>query len=365
LQKIAQTFGRKDGKSFDSSKSFEFARAIGLYLDDLTIIKNELNKNKDYYSLQYLYQAVKKLAELEEQSNNDKSKVTREQLKVIGEFKLDPLAVLKKGIPAKVISDEPFKQKNIIERFAELQGKYGADSSNFSVLNAERNLVFEHIEDHSVSMIVHALNKAKTLQELWGSDQLQYMSYLNPEINSFTLKSKILNSLFAIDTESYEKRPGKSLVLNYVSGTQVADGVEGANTTSLDIYSKFLQEMHMMLKGGLQEFMRHASKSSSFGVRVEGDIVGGMEKGDDTHLYLDVDMFTPNGIAEQYAVDEFFIDYIDAELGRIQRFNSDVDLYKTYAGYNRVLEYDSEGNPKVYTGPCELYTWMNGERKIR
>jgi hypothetical protein len=350
LQKIAQTFGRKDGKSFDSSKSFEFARAIGLYLDDLTIIKNELNKNKDYYSLQYLYQAVKKLAELEEQSNNDKSKVTREQLKVIGEFKLDPLAVLKKGIPAKVISDEPFKQKNIIERFAELQGKYGADSSNFSVLNAERNLVFEHIEDHSVSMIVHALNKAKTLQELWGSDQLQYMSYLNPEINSFTLKSKILNSLFAIDTESYEKRPGKSLVLNYVSGTQVADGVEGANTTSLDIYSKFLQEMHMMLKGGLQEFMRHASKSSSFGVRVEGDIVGGMEKGDDTHLYLDVDMFTPNGIAEQYAVDEFFIDYIDAELGRIQRFNSDVDLYKTYAGYNRVLEYDSEGNPKLYAG---------------
>ena len=350
LQKIAEKFGRKDSGAFDSTKSFEFARAIGLYLDDLSIIKNELNKNKDFYSLQYIYQAVKKLSELEELSNKEKNKVTRDQLKTIADFKLDPVGVLKKGIPAGVIGTEQFKQKNIIERFAELQGKYGADSSNFSVLNAERNLVFEHIEDHTVSMIVHAINQAKNLQELWGSDKLAYMSYLNPEINSFTLRSKILNSIFEIDTASYERRQGKSLDLNYVSGTQIADGTEGANTTSLDIYSKFLQEMHMMLKGGLQEFMRHASKSSSFGVKVNGDIVGGMEKGDDGHLYIDIDMFTPNGIANQYAVEEFFIDYLDAELGRIQAFNSDQDLFKTYSGYNRVLEYDANGDPVLYAG---------------
>ena len=350
LQKIAQKFARKDTGTFDSTQSFEFANAIGIYLDDLPIIKNELTNNKDYYSIQYLFEAVKKLAALEKESNSERSEVTKEQLKTIGEFKLDPLVVLKKGIPAGVISEEQFKQKNIIERFAELQGKYGVDSSNFSVLNAERNLVSEHIEDHTVSMIVHGINKAKNLQELWGSDKLQYMSYLNPEINSFTLRSKILNSIFAIDTNTYEKRLGKSLQLNYVSGTQIADSSEGANTTSLDVYSKFLQEMHMMLKGGLQEFMRHASKSSSFGVRVEGDIVGGMEKGDDGHLYMDVDMFAPNGITDQYAMDEFFIDYIDAELGRIQTFNGDKDLFKNYAGYNRVLEYDSNGDPKVYAG---------------
>jgi len=350
LQKLVKKFGRKDTKTFDSAQSFEFANAIGLYMDDLGVIRNELNYNKDYYSLQYIYEAVKELAALEEKSNSLEGKITREQLKTIAEFKLDPIGVLKKGIPADVISKEAFKQKNIIERFAELQGKYGTDSSNFSVLNAERNLVFEHIEDHTVSMIVHAINKAKNLQELWGSDKLQYMSYLNPEINSFTLRSKILNSIFEIDTNSYQRRAGKSLQLNYVSGTQIADGSEGANTTSLDIYSKFLQEMHMMLKGGLQEFMRHASKSSSFGVRVDGDIVGGMEKGDDGHLYIDVDMFTANGVAEQYAVDEFFIDYIDSELGRIQKFNGDKDLFKTYTGYNRVLEYDANGEPKIYAG---------------
>ena len=352
LKKIVDKFGRRDTKTFDSSQSFEFANAIGIYLDDLPVIKEQLNNSKEYYSLQYIYEAVKALEEIERLSDTKvvSPKVTKASLKVLGEFKLDPLAVLKKGIPAGVISEEQFKQKNIIERFAELQGRYGADSSNFSVLNAERNLVSEHIEDHSVSMIVHGLNKAKNLQDLWESDQLQYMSYLNPQINSFTLRSKILNSLFAIDTETYEKRPGKSLDLNYVSGTQIADGSEGSNTTSLDIYSKFLQEMHMMLKGGLQEFMRHASKSSSFGVRVSGDIIGGIEKQEDGHLYLDIDMFAPQGVAEEYAVNEFFIDYIDVELERIQMFNANIELFKNYTGYNRVLEYDSNNKPKVYAG---------------
>ena len=352
LKKIVDKFGRKDTKTFDSSQSFEFANAIGIYLDDLPVIKEQLNNSKEYYSLQYIYEAIKALEEIERLSDTKivSPKVTKASLKVLGEFKLDPLAVLKKGIPAGVISEEQFKQKNIIERFAELQGRYGADSSNFSVLNAERNLVSEHIEDHSVSMIVHGLNKAKNLQDLWESDQLQYMSYLNPQINSFTLRSKILNSLFAIDTETYEKRPGKSLELNYVSGTQIADGSEGSNTTSLDIHSKFLQEMHMMLKGGLQEFMRHASKSSSFGVRVSGDIIGGIEKQEDGHLYLDIDMFAPQGVAEEYAVNEFFIDYIDVELERIQKFNANIELFKNYTGYNRVLEYDSNNKPKVYAG---------------
>jgi hypothetical protein len=350
LQKVAEKFARKDNGAFDSTKVFEFASAIGLYMDELSIIKNELSANKQYYSLEYTFNAIKQLAELERESDTPKNKVTSKQLRVLGDFKLDPIGVLRAGIPAGIISDKEFKQKNIIERFAELQGKYGADSSNFSVLNAERNLVSEHIEDNTVSMIVHAINKAKKLQDLWGTDELQYMSYLNPEINSFTLRSKILNSIFAIDTNSFEKRAGKSLELNYVSGTQIAEGSEGANTTSLDVYSKFLQEMHMMLKGGLQEFMRHASKSSSFGVRVGGDIIGGMGKGKDGHLYIDLDMFAPNGNAEQYAVDEFFIDYMDAELERIQKFNNNVDKFKNYAGYNRVLEYDSNGDPTLYAG---------------
>jgi hypothetical protein len=38
------------------------------------------------------------------------------------------------------------------------------------------------------------------------------------------------------------------------------------------------------------------------------------------------------------------------------------DTY-THHVFDLDLEKDSEGNPKLYNGICELYTWMDGERK--
>lgn len=37
----------------------------------------------------------------------------------------------------------------------------------------------------------------------------------------------------------------------------------------------------------------------------------------------------------------------------------------TYHTFDIELEKDSEGNPKLYSGQCELYTWLDGERKRR
>ena len=44
LKKVVEDFGING--VLNASKSYEFARAIGLYLDDLTVIKYELNKNQ-------------------------------------------------------------------------------------------------------------------------------------------------------------------------------------------------------------------------------------------------------------------------------------------------------------------------------
>ena len=38
------------------------------------------------------------------------------------------------------------------------------------------------------------------------------------------------------------------------------------------------------------------------------------------------------------------------------------DTY-TYHTFDIELEKDSEGYPKLYSGQCELYTWLDGERK--
>jgi predicted NAD-dependent protein-ADP-ribosyltransferase YbiA (DUF1768 family) len=337
---VVEEFG-KDGK-LDSNRAYEFARAIGLYLDDLSIIKNELNLNqraKQMYGLIYIY---RNMYDIDQAMKNPKT--TQKTADEINEFLLDPIGKLSSGFSAGTISEKVVRQKNAIDRILGLQAKYGFDSANFAVLNAEKNLVFEHIDDHTISYITYALNKMQNLSEAWTpGSEFEYMSYLNPLINSFTTRLGIINTLFdKNDTEdgvyNWAKRTGKSLQLFINSGTQVEAIEDGTNTTSLDARGKFLQELHSMLKGGMIEFMRHASKSSSFGARIDGEggILGGVGKGEDTRLWVDTDKFA-TGNAYEYLVKNHMIPYIAGELERINKFKTNRDLFKTYAGYNREL----------------------------
>jgi hypothetical protein len=337
---IVEEFG-KDGK-LDSNRAYEFARAIGLYLDDLSIIKNELNLNqraKQMYGLIYIY---RNMYDIDQAMKNPKT--TQKTADEINEFLLDPIGKLSSGFSAGTISEKGVRQKNAIDRILGLQAKYGFDSANFAVLNAEKNLVFEHIDDHTISYITYALNKMQNLSEAWTpGSEFEYMSYLDPLINSFTTRLGIINTLFdKNDTEdgvyNWAKRTGKSLQLFINSGTQVEAIEDGTNTTSLDARGKFLQELHSMLKGGMIEFMRHASKSSSFGARIDGEggILGGVGKGEDTRLWVDTDKFA-TGNAYEYLVKNHMIPYIAGELERINKFKTNKDLFKTYAGYNREL----------------------------
>ena len=333
LENIVTDFGPKG--LFDRTKSFEFARSIGVMLDDLSIIKEILDAKAHVYGLEYIFKIVKRFNELDKDVT-----ASAEAKKYVKEFKEDPIKVLSNPIPAGIISEKEYKEKNLLEELAQLQSRYGMDGSNFSVLNAERNLVFEHIEDFSASLQVDAINDVKNMKDLWTNSKYQFMSYLNPNINTFTMRSKVLNSIFNVRNkdDQYNRRRDRKLVLNAVSGTQLDDKKTGANTTSLDKYGKFIQEMHTMLKDGLQEFMRHASKSASFGARVSGGIVTGRGKGDDKHLYIDIDQFAVPGKAEEFAVENIFIDYISSELERIIKFKANIKEYKNYSGYNRVIK---------------------------
>ena len=335
LKKVVEEFGANG--VLDTEKSYAFARAIGLYLDDLRIIKEELNKenqkNKQLYGLPYIYKNLSDLNKLNNLATtpaNVRAEITK--------LRMNPINALIEGIPAGVLGPKAVSQKNKIEKIVSLQAKYGADSANFAVLNAEKNLVFEHIDDHTVSMVTYALNQAKTMKDFWtkGSD-LEFMSYLDPSKNSFTKRLQMLNSLFNI-ADDYVKRDGKSLQMFINSGTQVEADNTGTNTTSLDVYGKFLQEMHSMLKGGVMEFMRHASKKASFGARIDGEggIVGGVGKGDDSRLWVDVDKFAV-GTANEYVTRVHMIPYLAGELERINKFKSNPKLYGKYKGYNRPM----------------------------
>ena len=335
LKAIVDEFSDKNG-ALDVSKSWEFARSLGIYLDNLTIIKDTLKKNEDNineFGLQYIFKIVK--AVYQKDISENVSVTTRE---AIQEFKTDPIKVFMAGSKPGLLTKEGFKQKNKIEALAKLQGRYGYDSSNFGVLNAEKQLVFEHIDNNTASKIVYAINNATKLSDLWTSDKFGYMSYLDPKINSFTYRSHILKSLFDMRDPEMSKLTSRDLELFMNSGTQIEATKSGVNTTSLDVSSKRFQEINTLLTGGVQEFMRHAGKSSSFGAKINGGIIGSPGKeGIDSKLWIDVEMFAKK-TAHSYAFEAHMLPYIQAETERIYRFKQNIDEFKKYKGYNRKLK---------------------------
>ena len=329
LQKIVADFGIKGG--LDTSRSFEFARAIGLHLDDLSIIKNTLKKDAktiEQFGLPYIFDIVKQLSDKEGKANS--STVNS----IIAKFKTAPIATLMSREAAAIPGIRSLNQKNKIIAIAGLQARYGLGTSNNMVLNAEKNLVSEFIENNTISKQVYALNNAKKLSDLWTTDEFQYMSYMDPTINPYTKRLATTRSLFELNSADQRRRADRSLLLFMNSGTQVEDST-GLNTTSLDVNSKMLQEMNTLLKDGVQEFMRHASKSSSFGARIEGGIIGLPGKqGTDNNLWVDLAMFA-DGSAYDYAFKAHLLPYMEAEAERIFKFKQNKEEFSKYAGYNR------------------------------
>jgi len=355
LSKLVSDFAdKRRPNELDVNKSFEFARAIGFIFDDLKVIKDRLKDNVDYYGLQYLYTIVKDLANIQAKGTT----ASQAAISVLGDFVVNPLTTFQAKIPGTILPGLKVKevyQKNIVKRLAELQMRYGLEGSNFSVLNPEKNLVNEFIDDHSISRQVDAINRVNNIKELYSNptaaeNPFKYMSYLNPKINSFVNnnRSQILNSIFSTEGNG-DKIKGRSLKLFIDAGTQIANEDIGTTTTSLDIYSKFLQEMHLMLKGGIQEFIRHASKKSSFGVKVDGGVVSYPGKGEDKNLYVDMSMFTPNGGGDIYAINNILIPYLGAEYERIMKFKDNKDEFLKYGGYNKVVARGENGE-KIYAG---------------
>ena len=164
------------------------------------------------------------------------------------------------------------------------------------------------------------------------------MSYLDPKINSFTYRSHILKSLFDMRDPEMSRLTSRDLELFMNSGTQIEATKSGVNTTSLDVSSKRFQEINTLLTGGIQEFMRHAGKSSSFGAKINGGIIGSPGKeGIDSKLWIDVEMFAKK-TAHSYAFEAHMLPYIQAETERIYRFKQNIDEFKKYKGYNRKLK---------------------------
>ena len=336
LEEVIQEFG-KNGK-FDSSKSVEFLRAIGLYVDNIDTIRTELTSSEGqrFYGLEYIYGNLKNV--YDKVSTQD-APLSKTQTDKLSDLLQDPVKMLQRPLDKSITSTPATSQKTQIDRIARLQGRFGEAANIFGVQNAEGNIVYEYIENNTVSTRTSKINNAEDFKNLIDSEN-NPMNYLSPDINPFTSKSVLLRSMYSLNSTatSGTRIQDANLELFLDSGTTKETG-GGTNTSDLDEGSKFSQELHMMLLGGTQEFIRAASKKSAFGLKFTGSIkskLGFDLNKKNSNLYIDIDKFSDYRGTQELINNEFMLGYLASEANRIHKFKSN-PKFKNYAGFNNKL----------------------------
>jgi hypothetical protein len=327
LDKVVNNFSKK-GK-LDESKLLEFARAIGLDLEDNDNIKEELANNPEFYGLPYIFDIIKDFNEIEKltKTNPNSNELTVTKTTALNKFIVDPIDSMKNPIPSGVLKSfkGTVKELTQLKRLAELQTKYGYDSATTGVIRANGNTGYQDMNWSAAAAKAYALNTVTDINQLWSDPRFDFMSYMNPAINPHTKHLKLFTNLFNADGT----RNNKSIQLLAADGFSIlnADGTtDGNTTTELDPYSKLLLEFHSMLLGGVAEFPRHSEKKFSYGIKLNGaistDPVGFEAKGSDVDLYVDVNKFisAPNKkpMGPIFAIGSYMFGYLQGEFDRIK-----------------------------------------------
>jgi len=349
LKAVLKQFGPTG--MLNKDRAIEFLSVLGITLDQNSAeIKAILSENFfiQTYGIDRMFNFIKKLESFSE--SKDKT-----VLAAIDEFRSDPIKVFREGFEQNV---PQFRDPDInyrIRLLATLQNQYSDAFSNFSAFTPEMNRVFEHFLDSTATRNMLALNKADNWMQATGrpeadpNGEFKHMRWLSEENNPYSKVSVIINSIFnlkdpadygkkiTIDTAAKEEN---AIQLQVLSGTKVYDErnrSEGISTSSADVTTKFLQEMNTMLLKGIQEFMRHASKSLSLGLQATEIITPYPRQ--NKNLYVDIQDFRPStlGRGEQRAFD-IILGYISGEHDRINRFNANKDKYSKWTGYNREIK---------------------------
>ena len=349
-----------------NKNSVQFLNALGINLDMTSYqIKSFVNNPKALFNTGFgvnnIFSIVQKV------HLASKSKIPA-QVIAAEKFKKNPMHYLLNGLPAALRTD-PKKDEAVktkIRLLAELQNEYSDGYSNFSTITPEGNRVWEHFLDSTITRVITSINKAKNWQELTDPEtdvngRFKHMYWLAKENNPYSNFSVLLNSMFYLDPLNApidkdglsmygNKKAGAELNLNIVAGTQLvtknSNEKEGKSTSSSDLTTKFLQELHTMLNNGVEEFMRHASKNTAMSLSTNK--VETYAGKDNNGLYIDTKLFRPSALSmtgnfgESQAFN-IISGYMAGELDRIYRFKAnsknpylkESEKFKNWAGYNR------------------------------
>ena len=357
LSEVVKDFKDSKSDTLNLNKQIQFAKILGIELQDNDNIKKELDKptSVSYYGLAYIYDILKKVNQLDILESNGET-ITEEQKLLLNNFKKNPLKVLSVGFSESVL-DKSKKGKvselTQLKRLAELQIMYGYDSSSTAIIRSNQTVGYKEVNWSSLHAAAYALNQVQYMHQLWTDPRYNSMSHLNPEINTHVRHLKIMSTLFNFENKG-EKKKNKSLEVFAQDGFAFTDDFgnnSGNVTTDLDPLSKFIFEFHSFSLAGVAELPRTSDKKFSYGVKINGGIdqarLGFDASESDKNLYINTNKFlTEEG--EQIARVGYLYGYIQGEYDRIKKFRGpDKDKYLRIKGYNnRVIENGKE----LYSG---------------
>ena len=300
---------------------FNFYKSIGFNLTDTPELKKALRDKK--YNPRYFHQTIEDLHKTRIRINN-LDQITETQTK-------------------------RFKAIQILE------AKNSDLFSNFMVTNAEGNTQFEHTLNNTLTVMVNSINNVQDYNELI---MIPHMAHLDIDTNPFAKSSVWLRSMFFLEdehknTDQWGKRRTDvnnepvTLRLTNLSGvllkSEKDDTGDGIASASADEYTKLIMDLHLAY-AGIPELMRHADKSTSFSVTLNGPVIGNTRS---DQQYIPVERFG----SDAYHRDAMnrLIPHIAAEMRRIQTMKklsaSDLNNYdfkyiekgQTFSAFDDVL----------------------------
>lgn len=325
----------------------DFLFALGIRLDDTKLINDEVLTGKFQKEVNELVKFVKEIAGLKE----DKS-ITKDQKRLVRSFEADPVGVIKNKtsrVKTELLpnynSQANLRIDSALKYITEIQSKFGFDTPGQTLKLPDGNKAYSVINHMSATSLLDGLNTVNTLEDTWTDRQYKkYMGHIKPTKNFFTLRSKLLDSIYASSKDGSRKRIGK-LDLIAIAGSKVFDeftGIEeGLNTADLTELDKFYQEFNMVLTSGVSEFIRHAEKKLAYAIMPTKKVSvitrdGLVSKSANSKLWIDIEKFD-SADGEKIALEGFLLDYIATEFDRIRFFARNPEILLTTEGYNRPL----------------------------
>ena len=348
LADVVKDFKSKSTSELDLAKQIEFAKVLGIELQNNDNVKSELERSA-YYGLPYIFKIVNSINNIEQESVE--KPLSKEKARLVSNFKENPLKVLTDGFSGSLIGDKgTVKQLTQLKRLAELQTTYGYDSSSTAIIRSNQNVGYKEVNWSSGHARAYALNEVENFNQLWEDPRYNYMSHLNPEINTHVRHLKIISSLFPNLEKKSENTSVKFFAQDGFAITDERGDSSGNTTTELDPLSKFIFEFHSFSLAGVAELPRTSEKKFSWGFKVDGGINHpdvNFESAKDPNLYIDIDMFK-TAAGEQYARAGFLYGYIQGEFDRIKKFRGpEKEKYLNFTGYNEPVIEDGQ---KMFSG---------------